>query len=184
MHWLAATKRDVIRVEALCRIVLIVPLSQAGRLSFSECGLSMFDFLCMTAFGASGPSTDTFVNLRLPFPLASGAFPLNPYTAPSQHLLWCSIILVVVPVLSCIRCYGGKGVVQAEPPITAVWTLCALRSVLYRRCPDVWLSSWTHVALPYSLFVTLRLDLDWTQVPVRIGVPFLLQLRAQLADVW
>ena len=184
MHWLAAAKSDLLWVNAVYLIALIVPLRQAGRLSFSKCGLRMIDFLCLTALGTTGPGKDTLCNRCLPFPLANRALPFSPKAAASHHLLWCLFILAVAPVLSYIRCYGSKGVVHAHPFITAEGAACASCSALNRCCPDVWLSSWAIVALPHSLLVTVRLDLDWTQVAAPVGMPLLLQLRAQQTDVW
>ena len=67
----------------------------------------------------------------------------------------------------------------------AVWALGAsLRSVVHSCCPDMRLPKWALVALPYSPDGAVQIDLDWTHVPIPVEVPMLLQLRAQLADVW
>ena len=72
---------------------------------------------------------------------------------------------------------------QAHTLVSAVWALCAIRSVLYTCCPDVWLSSWALVTLPHSLDATLWLDPDCTQLHVPLYIPLLLQLWAEHADV-
>ena len=46
------------------------------------------------------------------------------------------------------------------------------------------LPSWTLVTLPNSLDTTIWLDPDCTQVHVTLNIPLLLQLWAELADVW
>ena len=124
------------------------------------------------------------MNGGLPFPVASWALPLSPRVAASHHLIWCLLILAVVPVVSHIRCYGGKGVVQAHPPVAAEWALHTMRSAEYVCCPDVWLSCWTLTALPHCLEVTSWRDLLCTQVQVSVDVPLLLQLWTEQADVW
>ena len=159
VHCFVAAKSGVVWKYVVDIVALIVPLSQAGRLSFSKCGLRLLASLACRTLWASSTCAGAHENGRLPFPLASWATPLNPRVADSQHLLWRLLIFAVVPILSYIRCYGSKRVVQADCPVSAVWTLCAIAcSLLYTRCPDVWLPSRALVALLRSPDATIWLD--------------------------
>ena len=97
----------------------------------------------------------------------------SPEVAASHHLLWHLLILAVIPVVSYVRCYGSKGVVQADTPITAVRALSPSCSACNNSCPDVWQSSWALVALPHNLEVTLWLDPDRSPVHVPLNISFL-----------
>ena len=103
---------------------------------------------------------------RLPFMLASWAFPRSLEAAAGQHLLCWFLLFGRVPVVSHFRCYGSKAVVQAQPLITAVWALGAWCSVFDSCLPDMWLPGWTHVAHPNSLDATVWLHFDCAQVHV------------------
>ena len=184
VHQLVTAKSGVAWIYILRIIALIVPLSQAGRLSFNKCGLNMVNFLGTTALGTTSPGADTLYNGRLPFPFASWAFPLSLRVAASQHLLWQLFILAVIPILSCVRCCSGQGVVQANHPVSAEWALGASSSAGHTCCPDVWLPCWALVALPHSLDETMWLDPYCTQVHIPVDMPLLLQFLAEHADVW
>ena len=68
-------------------------------------------------------------------------------------------------------------------PLT-VWAFGASCAVMHTGLPDMQVSCWTVGAEPHDFQVAVRLDLDAAKQNIVVGVPLLLQMRAELTDVW
>ena len=126
----------------------------------------------------------TFGNMSLPLMTAGGALPLSPEVAASKRLLRCLGILILVPVLHLARCFGSKRAVLTYCCPSTIWASGASCAVTHTCLPDMRASCWTAGARPYHPSATAWLHLDAAQRSIVVGMPLLLQLGAELTDVW
>jgi len=89
----------------------------------------------------------------------------------------------MVPVPGNPRGYGLEGVVNAHSSALTVWAVGAACPLIHRSLPDVGLACWALVAGPLNLSDSMGRHLDAIEPNVVVGMPFLLKLGAQLADV-
>jgi len=172
-------------MNAICSIALIVPFTQnLMSCCFKRWPLCFPSNNFVTATRTSAVILHTSCNLTLPLVATDWALPLSPEVTARKHLLRRLSILVVVPVLRLARCFGSKRAVLTYSFPLTVWAFGASCAVMHTGLPDMQVSCWTVGAEPHDFQVAVRLDLDAAKQNIVVGVPLLLQMRAELTDVW
>ena len=111
MHPLLAAKGGVMRVDAILRVVLIVPLMQLLVLHCCKCWPCCTPCLSFATMGTAAVIFCLSFYWSLPLKAACWALPLSPKFTAHQRLLRCLGVLVMVPILCLSWCFGSKRVV-------------------------------------------------------------------------
>ena len=172
------------RMNAICSIALIVPLKQQLMLRCLKRRLLCSCYKFATATRTSAVFPYTVCNWSLPLMAACWALPLSPEVTARNRLLRCLGVLVMIPVFELTRCLGSKRVVLSHCLSCTIWAFVALCAALHSCLPDMRPSRWTIGAGPCDPSAALWLHLDAAKQSIVVRVPLLLQLGAELTDVW
>ncbi len=111
MHPLLAAKGGIMRVDAILRVLLIVPLMQQWMLHCCKCWPRCTPSLSFATTGTAAVIFCSILHWSLPFKAACWALPLSLKFTAHQRLLRCLGILVMVPILCLSWCFGCQRVV-------------------------------------------------------------------------
>ncbi len=184
MHQLLAGKGGVVRVDAILEVALKVPFKQQLMSCCFESWMPCQDLTALTAPRTTAVLPCTQCNLSLPLMATDWALPFSPEVAPRKHLLRRLRILVLIPVLDLSRCFGSKRIVLADFSPFTIWAFTACSAAEHTCPPDVRASYWTVGAGPHDIHAAARLHQDVANHSVVVRVPLLLQLGAELTNVW
>jgi hypothetical protein len=126
MHQLFDAKGGVMRIQAVLRLVFIVPFTQQLVFCCFVCWLgSLLSKSFVNATRTSAVILHILCNFSLPLIAADRALPLSPVATVRKHLLRCLDISVMIPVSCLSRCFGSKrAVLTCCFPLT-VWAFPA-----------------------------------------------------------
>ena len=184
MHPLLAAKGGVMRVNAILRVVLIVPLMQQLVLHCCKCWPCCTPCLSFATAGTAAVIFCSSCYWSLPLKAACWALPLSPKFTTSKHLLRCLGVLGGVPILCLSRCFGSKRAVLTYCFPLTIRALGASCAAIHSCHPDMRASCWTLGARPHDFQAAAWLDLDAAKQSIVVRMPLLLQLGAELTDVW
>ena len=116
--------------------------------------------------------------------LALTALPVSWLTTVGQDHICAATVFGSIPVSCNAGSLGGKGIVLAEFSARALWTSCAITSVMNSCLPLMQMPIRTLSALPPDCSVAEFFEDNITQIQVGWVIPFLLQRLVQSRDVW
>ena len=184
MHTLLAGQGSVVWKDAIFGIALIVPFKQQLMFCCFKSWVTRQPFMALTAPRTTAALLCTPCNLSLPLMAAGWTLPCSPEAAARKHLLRCFGILVLIPVLDLSRCFSSKRVVLAKFSPFTIWAFTASCAAEHTCLPDMRASCWTVGAGPHDFRAAVWLHHDVANHSVVVRVPLLLQLGAELTDVW
>ena len=184
MHTLMAPKGGAVGMNAIPSIAFIVPLKQQRMMYCFQCGLLCVDCVSSTTARATTVLVYTCSNPSLPLMAADPTLPFSPKSAASKCLLWRFDVFGLVPIFHLSWCLGSKRVVLAYCSPFTIWAFTASCAAEHTCLPDMRASCWTVGAGPHDFRAAVWLHQDVANHSVVVRVPLLLQLGAELTDVW